>query len=75
MSTRTPAYDPALIEAHCAFLDRLGEERVLELAGPFGDRAYLLAADALAAATALAQRDPLHRGGSSLVTVREWKAR
>lgn len=78
MSQRTAAFDPGMLDAHYAFLDGLREAGMLELAGPFSDQsggAYLLEAGALAEATAIAHEDPLHRSGSSFVTVREWKVK
>lgn len=78
MTLRTPAFDPAKVAGHYTFLDNLRKQGRIELAGPFTDRsggAYLLAAEDLAAATAIAHQDPLHTSGSSQVTVREWDAR
>ncbi|HET7299909.1 MAG TPA: YciI family protein [Oleiagrimonas sp.] len=75
---RNPGFDAGLIPAHGAFLDGLRERRQLELAGPFTDAsggAYLLLADDLQVAEALAFTDPLHASGSSSVSVREWNAR
>ena len=78
MAMRTPQFDPSVIDLHSAFLDRLREEGVLEKAGPFTDRsggAYLLKADSLEEAEAIAFRDPVHTTKSSIVTVYEWKAK
>lgn len=78
MTLRTPAFDPAMIPSHYAFLNRLRQEGRLELAGPFADRsggAYPLAADSLRKASEIAHQDPLHQSGSSQVTVREWEAK
>lgn len=75
---RTLGFDTGLVPAHAAFLDDLRERRQLELAGPFTDAsggAYLLLADDLKAAEALAFTDPLHVSGASTVNVREWNAR
>jgi uncharacterized protein len=77
ITERLPAFDPAAIAPHYAFLARLRAERKIELAGPFADRsggAYLLRAKSPAEAEALAHSDPLHATGSSRVTVREWDA-
>jgi uncharacterized protein YciI len=74
---RQPSFDPAGIGPHREFLDALRAEGRLELAGPFGDGtggAYLLLADDLDEATAIAHRDPLHLSGSSRVDLREWRA-
>ena len=78
MTLRTPEFDPALIDAHYAFLDCLRQEGRLDLAGPFTDHsggAYLLHAETLTKAVEIAHRDPLHQSGSSLITVREWATR
>ncbi|HOV59200.1 MAG TPA: YciI family protein [Rhodanobacteraceae bacterium] len=74
---RTPRFDAGLIEAHRAFLDALRREGRLELAGGFADRsggAYLLRADSLPAAQAIAAGDPLVAAGASVATVHEWHA-
>ncbi|MHB1248730.1 MAG: YciI family protein [Polaromonas sp.] len=34
---RTPQFQPAVIDAHYAFLDQLGRQGKLELSGPFTD--------------------------------------
>ncbi|RAP56364.1 YciI family protein [Oleiagrimonas sp. MCCC 1A03011] len=78
LTLRNPQFDPDMIDPHYAFLDRLREQGRLELAGPFGDGmggAYLLHAGDIDEATAMAHEDPLHRSGSSTVTVREWAAK
>jgi uncharacterized protein YciI len=78
MTVRTPAFQPAVIDAHYAFLDRLRQQGQLELAGPFTDKsggAYLITAANLDQAQALAFSDPVHTSGSSLVTVYEWNAK
>jgi len=75
---RSPRFDAGLVPAHGAFLDGLRERRQLELAGPFTDAsggAYLLLADDLQTAEALAFTDPLHVSGSSAISVHEWNAR
>ena len=77
LALRKPAFDPALIAPHYAFLDALRARGCLELAGPFGDGsggAYLIEADSLDAAQAIAFADPVHTTGASEVTVREWRA-
>lgn len=75
---RTPQFDPAVIEAHYAFLDGLRRQGKLELAGPFTDKsggAYLIMAASLDEARELAFSDPLHTSKSSIVTVYEWHAK
>jgi len=75
---RTPQFQTSVIDAHYAFLDRLREQGKLELAGPFTDKsggAYLIKADSLEEAKALAFSDPVHVTRSSVVTVYEWNAK
>ena len=75
---RNPEFDPAVIEPHYAFLDRLRAAGQLEMAGPFSDKsggAYLLRAESLEQARELAMTDPVHTSGSSTVTVYEWAAK
>ncbi len=75
---RTPQFQPSVIDAHYAFLDRLRAEGRLELAGPFTDKsggAYLIRAANLEEAKALAFSDPVHTSQSSIVTVYEWNAK
>ncbi len=75
---RTPQFDPAVIEAHYVFLDSLRERGQLELAGPFTDKsggAYLIRAENLEKAEAIAFSDPVHTSKSSIVTVYEWDAK
>ena len=77
LTLRRPGFDPAVIAPHYAHLDRLRADGVLELAGPFPDKsggAYVLRAASLQDAQALAFADPLHVGGASEVSVREWTA-
>jgi len=78
LTLRKPAFDPAAIEPHYAYLDALRARGQLELAGPFTDRsggAYLLLADSLDDARAIAHTDPVHVSGSSELVVREWNAK
>lgn len=75
---RTPRFDPAIIDAHYAFLDDLRQQGKLGLAGPFTDKsggAYLIKATNREEAEALAFSDPVHTSGSSIVTVYEWNAK
>ena len=77
LTLRRPEFDPAVIAPHYAHLDRLRADGVLALAGPFPDRtggAYVVCAESLQAAQALAFADPLHVSGASDVSVREWTA-
>ena len=78
MTTRTPQFQPSVIEKHNAFLDRLRQQGTLELAGPFTDKsggAYLIKVANLEEARALAFSDPVHTTNSSVVTVYEWNAK
>ncbi len=75
---RTPQFQTSVIDDHYAFLDRLRQEGKLELAGPFTDKsggAYVIRANNLDEARALAFRDPVHTSKSSVVTVYEWNAK
>ena len=74
----TPEFDLLIIDAHYAFLDDLKQRGQLELAGPFTDQtggAYLIKADNLEEAKAIAFSDPVHTSKSSIVTVYEWNAK
>ena len=78
MTLRTEQFDPAVIEPHYAHLDKLRERGVLELFGPFADKsggAYLIRAEDMDQARAIAYADPVHTSGSSKVTVYEWNAK
>lgn len=78
MTARTPQFQPSVIDAHHAFLERLRQQGQLELAGPFTDKsggAYLIKAASLEEAKALAFSDPVHTSRSSIVTVYEWHAK
>jgi len=77
MTFRTPQFQPSVIDAHYAFLDRLRQQGQLELAGPFTDKsggAYLIKAANLEEARVLAFSDPVHTSKSSIITVYEWNA-
>lgn len=72
---RTPQFQNSAIDAHRAFLEHLRQQGTLVLSGPFTDKsggAYLIKAENLAQAHALAFSDPLHLTKSSLITVYEW---
>jgi len=75
LTMRTARFDPATIPAHYAHLDTLKAAGKLEAFGPFTDKsggAYLVRAESLQDARALAFADPVALTGSSEVTVREW---
>jgi uncharacterized protein YciI len=78
MVMRTPQFQLSAVEPHQAFLETLRKKGQLEMAGPFTDKtggAYLMVAENLEAAQALAFTDPLHTTQSSIVTVHEWNAK
>ncbi len=78
LTERTLGFQPYALQEHYAFLERLREAELLELAGPFGDKsgsAYLIRAANLTEATAMAHQDPLHMRGFSRLSVREWHAK
>ncbi len=75
LTPRTPRLDPQVIAPHYAHLDALKARGVLEAFGPFTDKsggAYLIRAESLEQAQAIAFADPVHASGSSQVTIREW---
>ncbi|QEE24124.1 hypothetical protein CS053_06125 [Rhodanobacter glycinis] len=74
---RRPQCDPAVVPLHQHFLAELREQGRNEMSGPFGDKtggAYLLRAESLDDALAVAHRDPAHVSGGWDITVREWLA-
>ena len=74
---RRPQCDPAVVPLHREFLETLRVQGRNELSGPFGDKsggAYLLRAESLDDALAIAHRDPAHTSGGWDVTVHEWLA-
>ena len=78
LTIRKPHFDAAFVPDHYAFLQSLRDGQVLEQAGPFTDRsggAYVIRAESLERARAIAGEDPLAIHGCSDVTVREWDAR
>ncbi|MEV0080165.1 YciI family protein [Nocardia neocaledoniensis] len=76
MVMRTPAFEESVVEPHREFLQRLLAEGQLVESGKFTDGtggAYVVAAESLDAATALAHTDPLHTTGASDLTIYEWE--
>jgi uncharacterized protein YciI len=76
--TRTPSFDETIVGPHRAFLDDLRAKGQLEMTGPFTDGsggAYLLLADDMEAAIAIAHTDPAHLTGASNITIHQWQAR
>lgn len=77
LAVRTPQFQQSVIDAHKAYLADLKADGTLELAGPFTDQsggAYVISAQNLEAAQAIAFNDPIRTSGSSVVTVYEWNA-
>jgi len=78
LAMRTEQFDSDIVEQHHDFLAELKAQGRLVHTGPFKNAeggAYLIEAPDLAAARAIAGRDPLHRSGSSELTVYEWHMR
>ena len=78
MTMRTPQFQPSVIEAYQAFLERLRQRGNLEMSGPFTDKtggAYLIRVENVEEAKALAFTDPVYTTKSSVVTVYEWNAK
>ena len=77
MLMRRPQLDPAVIPLHQQFLGALREQGRNEMSGGFADKsggAYLLRAESLEEAMAIAHSDPAHTSGGWDVTVYEWNA-
>ncbi len=77
-TARKPTFNAAVLEQHFSFLGGLRQQGRIGLAGGFADQtggAYILLAETLEDATALALTDPLHTSNSSAVTVHEWLAK
>lgn len=75
LAMRTSKFDANVLAAHGAHLDALKDRGIMEASGPFTDQsggAYLIRAQSLEDAHAIAFADPLHVTGSSAITVREW---
>ncbi|HEV7779307.1 MAG TPA: YciI family protein [Luteibacter sp.] len=75
---RTPKFDESIVGPHRAFLDDLRAQGQLEMTGPFTDGsggAYLLLAEDMDTATAIAHTDPAHLTGASKITIHQWQAR
>ncbi|MGF0318679.1 YciI family protein [Nocardia fluminea] len=76
MAERTPKFDASVIEPHRAFLQELLAQGQLQESGGFTDGtggAYVVLAENLTAATAIAYSDPLHTTGASDLTIHEWE--
>lgn len=78
LAIRTPEFPQSVVEPHKEYLAELRAKGLLELAGPFTDKsggAYVVSADDLEAARAIAFKDPIHTTGASVLTVYEWDAK
>lgn len=76
MAMRTPRFDSAVIEPHKLWLDDIRSRGQLVESGKFTDGtggAYVITAESLDAARELTRTDPIHRTGSSELTVYEWE--
>ncbi|MBD8880417.1 MULTISPECIES: YciI family protein [Rhodanobacter] len=74
---RRPQCDPAIVPLHREFLETLRAQGRNELSGPFGDKsggAYLLRAESLDEACAIAHGDPAYASGGWDITLHEWHA-
>ena len=72
LALRTPDFDPDIQGAHRAYLAELAERGRLEASGPFADQsggAYLVQADSLTEAEAIAAADPLGSSGAAELAV------
>ncbi|GFZ96035.1 YciI family protein [Dyella caseinilytica] len=78
MLFRRPQVDPAVVPLHQQFLEDLRAQGRNEMSGPFGDKsggAYLLRAESMEQALAIAHSDPAHTSGGWDITLYEWNAR
>jgi uncharacterized protein YciI len=82
-STPTNGLGPVLknLDAHVEYQTELETKGTMFAAGPFasedlqewrGDGMFIYLAESLAAATALAERDPMHSAGARSFQVRQW---
>ena len=77
MTIRKPTFEDSVRGEHYAFLQDLRDRGILEQAGPFTDTtggAYVIQAENLDEARAVALEDPVHLRKCSTVTVHEWDA-
>lgn len=75
MLMRRPQVDLAVVPLHHQFLVSLREQGRNEMSGGFADKsggAYLLRAESMEEALAIAHSDPAHTSGGWDVTVYEW---
>ncbi len=78
MVMRRPHFDPAMVQPHKDFVEGLRAGGRLEMTGPFSDKsggAYLMLANDMDEAMAMAHEDPAHVSGGWHITVYEWQAR
>lgn len=77
VAIRTPHFKHSVIDAHKEYLTQLKEDGRLVLSGPFTDNsggAYVIEANNIESAKAIAFNDPIHLSGSSIKSVYEWDA-
>ena len=75
MLMRRPQVDLAVVPLHRQFLESLRAQGRNEMSGGFADKsggAYLLRAESMDEALAIAHSDPAHTSGGWDVTVYEW---
>jgi uncharacterized protein YciI len=75
MLMRRPQVDLAVVPLHQQFLESLRAQGRNEMSGGFADKsggAYLLRAESMEEALAIAHSDPAHTSGGWDVTVYEW---
>ncbi len=76
LALRTPDFDPDILPGHRAFLEDLRERGLLAAHGPFIDQsgsAYVLRAESIAEAEAIAATDPLGSSGAAELAVWAWE--
>ncbi len=77
LALRTPDFDPEVLPSHRAYLQALRVRGLLAAHGPFLDQsggAYVIEADSLPEAEAVAAADPLSSSGASEMAVWAWDA-
>ncbi|WCK56612.1 YciI family protein [Aneurinibacillus sp. Ricciae_BoGa-3] len=75
ITSRTPNFNPDILPAHFAYLNKLKAAGRVELSGGFSDAsggAYIVRAETFEEAQRIAAGDPLAESGSSTIAVNEW---
>ncbi len=75
LALRTPDFDPQVIAPHLAYLDELRSRGLLAVSGRFIDQsggAYIVRAESITEAEAIAAADPLASAGASELAVWAW---